>query len=187
MHSLRLHDPDRTPPSWSDIVRPHQIVVFARRWSSGLPCDGSGVVFADPDAASCLVFDALDEAVAFCEAQVQREPDLAFEVFDSAGRARPPLLRIVHPSVAARSEGSPAAARRRTLFAVVLIAAALPLFWIDWRARGGLILPTFIGINLILVALRLLFLNFVHRESAVRQGERLAEYRAGAPADGERR
>lgn len=180
MYSLRLHDPDRVPPSWADIVRPGQILVFASLLASEAPCDPSGRAFSNPEEAICLVFEELEEAVGFCEARVADNIDVAFEIFDSAGRAHLPLLRVVHASRASRLTGRGSVGRKRAVVAAVLTAGAIPLFWIDWRAGGGLILPTFIGINLILAAVRLLFLNLVSRDRAAREAERLAAHRAGA-------
>ena len=58
MQVVRLHDPARRPPSWMQIVKPGQFVVFAKDLDSNVPCDADGRRYADPEEASCVVFDS---------------------------------------------------------------------------------------------------------------------------------
>jgi hypothetical protein len=57
VRELRIYDASRRPASWAEIVRPGQFVAFAT------PSDGT-----------CVLFDSLDEARAFCEAGVLAAP-----------------------------------------------------------------------------------------------------------------
>jgi hypothetical protein len=66
--------------------------------------------------------------------------------------------------------------RMRKLVALGLLVAAPPLFWIDYEKGGMLILPTFLGINLIIIAARLLFMNLSIRESERARQRRLTEF-----------
>lgn len=127
--------------------------------------------------ASCLLFDNLDAAESFCREQINRATNVRFEIFDSAGRSQPPLLVIVHPSRQHQLEGNPRGRRLRTQGAVALFVVAALSFAYDFQYGPGVqFFPTLLGINLVVVALRLLQLNgsYAHAER-VRQ-RRLAEY-----------
>src|SRR6185436_2130327 len=176
---LRLYDPARRPPDWTDIIRSDQFAVFAKRTASGASCDAEGELFAYPEAASCLVFDDFADAKRFCEAGVSGMPDLRFEIFEGAGRTRPPLVVVVHPSRANTLTANPRAMRWRAIAAVLLVAAALPLVWFDYQRRGLLVLPTVLAINMILLAFRLLHMNMTIRE--VERARRAREDRERRP------
>jgi hypothetical protein len=180
MITLRLYDRSRTPSSWTEIIRPGQFVAFAKTFETGAPCDARGRSFATMEHASCLVFDSLEDAEAFCREQVNRATNVRFEIFDSTGRAHPPLLVIVHPSRQPKLEGNPRGIRLRTQAAVALFIIAAVSFWYDFRHGPGFqFFPTLLGINLVVVALRLLQLNgsYAHAERVRRR--RLAEYQRG--------
>ncbi len=182
---LRLYDHSRTPKSWTEILRPGQFVAFAKTIDTGAPCDAEGRPFATVEDATCLLFDGLGEAEAFCREQVNRATNVRFEIFDSAGRAEPALLVIVHPSRQRQLEGNSRGMRLRTQGAVALFIVAALSFWYDFQHGPGVqFFPTLLGINLVVVALRLLQLNgsYAHAER-VRQ-RRLAEYQRRV-ADGE--
>jgi hypothetical protein len=106
-----------------------------------------------------LVFERLDEARRFCETRVTQHPSMCCEIFDSEGKAKPPLLTIVHPSMAEKDELSSTWLRRRKVMAILCFLVAVPLFVWDSRAEWALILPSVIAINLIVFGLRLLYWN----------------------------
>jgi hypothetical protein len=179
--TLRLFDRDRQPPDWTDIIRPGQYVAFSKTIDTGGSCDQDGQPFASPDDVTCLIFNGLAEARAFCEEQVTRAPAVRFEIFDSAGRREPPLLVIVDPSRIATLEGNPRGIRVRKWWAWTLIVGAVPLFWYDYQHdEGMLIFPTVLGINMVIIAARLMQLNgaYVHAER-LRQ-KRLGEHSSTA-------
>jgi hypothetical protein len=181
MIELRLYDRSRTPSSWTEIIRPGQFVAFAKTFETGAPCDAHGRSFGRVEEASCLLFDSLDAAEAFCCEQVNRATNVRFEIYDSAGRAQPPLLVIVHPSRQQQLEGNRRGMRLRTQGAAALFIVAALSFWYDFQHGPGVqFFPTLLGINLVVVALRLLQLNgsYAHAER-VRQ-RRLGEYRRDA-------
>lgn len=169
--------------SWTDVIRDGQFAAFAKIDASGGPCDVDGVRFAETDRATCALFDSLDEARSFCEAAVTRHPDVRFDVFDAAGRTRPPLLVILHPSRAAVLETSPRQVRRRRAIAWGLIAAALPLFAYAWLAprERDVILPIFFGINAIIFGGRLLWMNLALREIERERETRVIHATRGGP------
>jgi hypothetical protein len=171
---LRLYDPDRRPASWTEIVRGGQFVAFARFLDGGGSCDADGRPFASDDEITCLLFDDFAAARRFCERQVQQFPMLAFDILDSTGRLQPPVLVVVHPSRAAVLDGNPRQASIRKRVAAALAAGALPLFWFDYASSGRLILlPTIVGINMIVAAARLLQLNAGHADAERRRLARL--------------
>jgi hypothetical protein len=173
---LRLYDPDRRPSSWTEIVRPGQFVAFSKHIDSGGPCDAAGRPFASSAGIACLTFDGLEEARGFCEERALHAPSVRFDVYDSAGRTNPPLLTIVHPSRAGTLEGNPRGIRIRARAAIALTIGALALFWFDyWKSRGLLILPTILGINMIIIAARLIQLNASHAHAERQRLERLAQ------------
>jgi hypothetical protein len=174
MEVLRLYDPDRRPPSWTAMVRPGQFIVFTRHIDSGGTCDPSGRPFASNDKVACLTFERLEDARAFCVERVLHAPSVRFDIYDSAGRTNPPLLTIVHPSRIASLDGNPRGIRLRKRAAIALTIAAVGLFWFDyWNSGGQLILPTFLGINMILIAARLIQLNASYASAERERQERL--------------
>ena len=164
MQVLRIHDPARQPASWAGIIRPGQLVAF------GTPSDGT-----------CVLFDSLAEARAFCEAGVQSAPATQYEVFDSGGRAHPALLTIVHPSRAHALDAHPRAVRKRRVLGWALIAAALPVIVYASVRPPDIesIFPGVIGINLLIAGGRFLWFNLGVRETERTREERLARISSG--------
>jgi hypothetical protein len=182
MIHLRLYDRSRTPNSWTEFVRPGQFVAFAKTIDTGAACDAEGRPFAMVEDATCWLFDGLGDAEAFCRDQVNRVTNVRFEIFDSAGRAEPPLLVIVHPSRQQQLEGNSRGIRLRTHSAVALFIVAALSFWYDFRHGPGVqFFPTLLGINLVVVALRLLQLNGSYAHAERMRQRRLSEYQRSAP------
>jgi hypothetical protein len=178
VQTLRLSDPMRVGATWTDGLRPGQVVAFAKRIDLDLPCTPDGEPFATADSATCVVFDGLSEARAWCEASVQRAPLVRFDIFDHQGRARSPLLMILHPAQQESLDGSATNLRRRAWIAVALVAGGVPLMVFAYSISGERdpILPGFIGLNMVLVALRLFWMNQASREVDRMSRERLAEH-----------
>lgn len=181
---LQLHDPARRPASWTEIVRRGQFVAFSRFVDGGGLCDAEGRVFPSESEVTCLLFEDFAEARRFCEARVQHCRSVAFDIFDSTGRVNPPLLVVVHPSRAAVLDGNPRQARIRKRSAAALAAGALPLFWYDYWSSGGLlILPTILGINMLLAAARLVQLTAAYADAERRRLERLRQVESSRGVD----
>ena len=177
MDVLRLYDPDRRPPNWSDVIEATALVAFASDVDTGTPTDATGARFESAAAATCLVFGSLADARQYCETRVAEQPALRFDIFDARGRVEQPLLVIVHPARWAGAEGSSRAMFWRRCAAIALIGAAGPLAWYDyWASDGTLVLPTFLGISMAVAGVRLLFMNLVVRESDRARRERLERY-----------
>jgi hypothetical protein len=159
MKTVRLFDPAREPQGWLQIIRPTQFAAFATLADSGVTCDAHGSP-ASADDATCVIFESLPEAEAFCRERVARTPNVRFDIRDSAGLLRPPLLTIVHPSRADALDESPARYRRNRRWAIVLLVIGPPLVWFDWTFYDGvMVVPTIVGINAVLIAVRLLVMN----------------------------
>lgn len=180
---LRLHDSARTPTSWTEIIRPGQFAAFAKTVDTEAPCDADGQPFPTIEDATCLLFEGLAPAEAFCRDQVNRAPTVRFEIFDSGGRANAPLYVIVHPSKMGRLEGNPRGMRLRTQAAIVLLLIAAVSFWYDFQGgRGVQIFPTLLGINLVVVAARLLQLNGSYAHAERLRKQRILEHERNASA-----
>jgi hypothetical protein len=180
MEVLRLYDPGRRPPDWTNIIRPGQFAAFSKQIDGGGSCDAEGRPFASSADVTCVLFDRLQDARAFCEARVQVLPSLRFEIFDSAGRTNPPILIVVHPSRTSTLDANPRGMRARKVAAIVLAVGAVPLFLLDYLKSGGLmIFPTVLGINMILIAARLMQLNASYADAERRRRARLAQVDRG--------
>ena len=156
------------------IIRPTEFAAFATLADSGIVCDADGEPTNGEDD-SCIIFETLPEAEAFCRERVAQIPRLRFEIMDAAGRHRPPLFTIVHPSRAAALEGSPGKIRRNRYAAVALLAVGPPLIWFDWAFYDGvMVVPTIVGINAVLIAVRLLIMNFSFASDERARRERVA-------------
>ena len=178
METIRVHDPERRPPNWTDVIRPGQFVAFAKLLDSGGSCDADGNPFATPSDTSCVLFDTIDEAALFCTDHATQHPGVSFEIFDAAGRVNPPLLVVVDPSRASGVANNPRSIRLRQYSAIALILAALALFWVDYSQEGDLlILPTIVGVNMLLAAGRLLQMTASMRAAERERQERLARAR----------
>jgi len=172
---IRVYDASRQPRDWMDIIRPGQFVVFASLLDGDTPCSLDGVPTGN-DAATCVIVDSLDEAEALSRERAERHPAVRCDIFDDRGRSQSPLLTVVHPSRRSSLEGDATARRRVGVIAILLILAALGLFWADWRSGGVMILPTLFAFNLLLLAGRLLQLNAGYAAAERRRLARLAEH-----------
>jgi len=182
VQAVRIHDVQRRPASWTEVIKPGQFVAFAKDTGSGAACDQDGRAFEDAAHATCVIFDSLSEATAFCESAVERSAALQIDVFDAEGRVHPPLLTFVHPSRAASQETHPRTLGRRRLIAWLLIAAGIPLIVFAYlkHTEREIILPAFVGINMLIAAGRLLWLNLGIRET---ERERLARLKNAGVRD----
>ena len=63
------------------------------------------------------------------------------------------------------------------LLAGVLVLPTPVLFWIDWRVRGVLIVPTLVGLNLIAAAVRISMWGWGMMEVVRAREERRGEQR----------
>jgi hypothetical protein len=160
---FKVYDQARTFPAWTSLVSPNQYAVFFKHLETAAPLSPDGVPVSRMTDCTFGLFDSLDEARRFCEARVVEHPSMCCEIFDREGKTKPPLLTIVHPSMAEKDELSPTWARRRRVMAILCFLVAIPLFVWDAKGGWGLILPSFIAFNLIFFGLRLIYWNSARR------------------------
>ena len=158
------------------MIRPDQVVVFAKDGSTGVSCDVDGARFADASEGTCAIFDSAADARAFCEAAVLRHPPVQYDIFDATGRSRPPLLTVVHPAKAASRDAHPRSQRRRQVMAWVLIAIGVPVMVSAYGLHDGgdQVFVGFLGVSMVIGAGRLLWYNLALRETERAREARLA-------------
>lgn len=146
------------------VVRPGQYAMFLSdaRSAEHVGADGKP---QPKGAATCLIFDDRQSATAYAREKSERMPILC-EVYDSAGKANPPLARFVSAKYAGAADVSEFSGKMRMALGATLLAGSAPLFLWDWHSRGRLMLPTVIGINMIFAGLRLLQWGFGTLEAA---------------------
>ena len=177
MIALRLYDPTRRPSNYTDLIQAHQFVAFASDADTGAAVEDDGRAFPSPEETTCLVFESLADARVFCMGRAATRESVRFEIFDARGRIDEPLELIVSPARAGRLEGSSRMIRLRKGIAIALLVAGPPLIYYDYRVHdGGMVLPTFLGISMILSALRLLFMNRCVCDAERRRQDRLKQY-----------
>ncbi len=169
MQEVLLFDRARKPPIWSDLMREGQYVAFVSDARTDAPMTSDGRVTPDR-ARTCLIFDSLDEATAYCRTQTQQRPRLRFDVFDSRGRAGPPVAVIVSCDSAGTVDTERKARRLIRLGLLLMALSPFPI-WFDWRAGWSLIVPTFFGLQAIVAGLRCIQLGY----------SRIEGLRAGTP------
>jgi hypothetical protein len=91
---------------------------------------------------------------------------------------------VLHPSRAQEADTHPRVLGRRRVIAWALIAAGIPLilFAIVERQHRDIILPAFLGINMLIAAGRLLWFNLGVRETERAREERLRHHDQGKGA-----
>lgn len=181
MRELKLYDSARTPPNWMQIIQPGEFAVFHRDVTSGAMADSAGRPAA-PGQEACLLFPSLEAAETYCRSQVLQVPSLRCEIFDSAGRARPPLRVVVNPALEKKLEVTAASARNKLILGTALCLSSLFFFYLDYRAEGSgsWFLFTLIGINLALGGFRVILWGLGVREQVRAQQKRRAEIVKGA-------
>ncbi len=175
LHEIRVYDQSRDPGNWNELLGRTQCAVFLKDINTEVPLSPQGVRLAYRDC-TFLLFDRLQQARAFCEEAVQQHPEMCCEIFDSEGKAKPPILTIVHPD--AKDELSAASVRKRRMIALALFACAVPLIWWDWHTGNGKIYPTVIAINMILAGVRLMQWNAARHQRNLEETERVQEHLA---------
>jgi hypothetical protein len=156
MRQVLLYDRTRVPPNWTQLIRPGQYAVFLSDVESSAPVSRDGIPVHSASEYFCLLFETLSDAESYCQEAVKDIRRLKCEVFDSAGRANPPIAVFVNPEFA-HTLDTEASARRLVRWGVVAIAVSLPLFWYAWKNGAGVVWwPIFVGINAVFAGLRLI-------------------------------
>ncbi|HXO87022.1 MAG TPA: hypothetical protein VN885_00125 [Candidatus Acidoferrales bacterium] len=175
---VKVYDGARATRDWHRLLQPWQCGVFFRRVNSETCVSADGIAFGRIRDSTFWLFDRLADARVFCETCVREHPEICGEIYDDRGKARPPLVLVLAPQAAARDELGPSAVRNRKLLATLLILCSVLLFWWDWRTGGRLVLPMFLGIAMILAALRILHMNLARTERATSEQQRIQAHLA---------
>jgi len=173
---FKVYDRTRQPADWTSLVGPTQCAAFLKDVKTANPLATDGREIVRLSDCRFLLFDHLEEARTFCEAQVQRYPFMCCEIFDAEGKAKPPLLVVMHPSAARKDELSPTWVKRRKVFAIASLVAAGVLFVADWRSEYELLWPSLLAVNLLPLGLRLLYWNTASAERSRTQAKRLEQH-----------
>jgi hypothetical protein len=173
---FKVYDETRQPADWTSLVGPTQCAAFVKDVKTANPLGIDGSEIDHLRDCRFLLFDHLAEARAFCEAQVQRYPFMCCEIFDAEGKAKPPLLVIMHPTAARKDELSATSVKRRKVIAIASLIAAVVLFVADWRSEYELLWPSLLAVNLLPLGLRLLYWNTARAERSRREAKRLEEH-----------
>jgi hypothetical protein len=163
MREVALHDPNRKPSSWTELIRPGQYVAFVSDLETGAEMNGAGLYLAPGMIRTCLIFESLSEASGYCLQKIEAMPNLRYDVFDDHGRVNPPVATFVNKGYEHRLD-SPVKAARMMRWGLVAIAASLPLFWFTWIRRGEAWIAAFFGVQFVLLGLRLLHWGYSMRE-----------------------
>ena len=172
---ILLYDPSRKPQNWTDFMRPDQCAVLFKDGVTSAPLSPQGKPYRADTEWTCLLFDSLEIAQCFCETTVRHLPSLVCEIFDSEGRARPPLLVITHPHYKSHDDSGPTSSRRRKLIVAALLAAGAALFLVNlW---GENTLATFLASNCVLFGLRFLYWEYAVKNREQQRRGRLEAHR----------
>src|SRR5215470_15252458 len=126
MLELKLYDPSRRPPNWTGLIHPGQYAVFHCDVHTDLERKADGNSLAPDEDSTCLVFDSLEEAEAYCESKVGEIPSLRCEIYDHTGKSTPPKLTYVNQAHL-KTPG------KHAFWGWILVAAGGVCFWIQWR------------------------------------------------------
>lgn len=151
---ILVYDHNRRPRTWSEIILPHQCAVFLRNRRLDVSVNRDGKPRSS-ESGTCILFDSVAQAEAFCRATVDANPDLSCEILDYEGPIHPPLLTIVFNHAGGDDDTHGWFGRHRRIVFLFALCVALPLFYYDFRHQGTLVL-TIIGINVIVAGLRVL-------------------------------
>jgi len=175
MREVKLYDRSRTPASWMQLIQPGEFAVFHTDAKNGGMTDSSGR-FPRQGEEACSIFGSLEAAESYSTAKVLEVPGVRCEIFDSSGRAKPPLRIVVNPALEKKLDVSPASARNKLALGVALCISSVLFFYLDYRGGGGnWFLLTLVGINLAMGGFRVIIWGLGVREQVREQQRRRGE------------
>jgi hypothetical protein len=134
MRQLKLYEPARKPAEWTGLLHAGQFAVFHSDVATDIERSGDGRYLQPGEDSTCVVFDSLDEAEAYCETKVDEIPHLRCDIYDHTGKSKPPLLTYVNKIHLK-------AGSKRAKLGWALVAASLPFFWIEHHWGNTLVIP----------------------------------------------
>lgn len=181
MQEIAVYDPKRVPSEWSALIRPGQYAAFLSDVQSSVPMSSDGSVTSSASKYSCLLFESLSEAEAYCSEAVQKFPCMQCDVFDSGGRVNPPVAVFVNQRFAHTLDNEAAAHRLIRLGFAVIAVSMLP-FWYAWKFDGSDDWwPIVLGINVLFAGLRLIHWGYgLKEEISYRQKQAALRFQQNA-------
>jgi hypothetical protein len=174
---IRLFDPRRNPPDWSDLIGREDCAVFLKDRTDSTALGPDGRPYAELRDCTCVVFQTLNAAQRFCESKVLDLPHVRCEIYDKDGPLHSPMLVILHPEFQLKEDSGPVWSRRRRLIMSFLAVLAIPLFWFGSRGSTSSDFAIFLGINCLLLALRFLYWHAGTAACERKRRERLEAHR----------
>ena len=148
MREVLLYDPNRRPENWTDLMHPGQFAVLYSDAVTDVEKTAAGRYLQPGQQSTCLVFDSLAEAVEYCKAKVEAIPRMRCDIYDHAGKSKPPLQTFLHHA----HEESP---KQRVYWGWALVACSVGYFVMEWYRGFAKGLYLLIGINMLFAGLRL--------------------------------
>jgi hypothetical protein len=161
MREVRMYDPARWPPHWTEMMSSGQYAVVHCDAATGLTVDSRGDLAPD-SLATCFIFDRLRDAENYCQQKIEAFPSLICEIYDREGKAKPPLETFASR---ARQHAERSIWRSRVLWGNILTAFAVLGLWIDWRSDWVRMWPTILGLKCLTVAIILYAWDIAQRLS----------------------
>jgi len=152
LRELKLFDAERRPPNWMGHIREGEYALFFKDANSGEQRKADGNLATD---STCLIAASLDEALDLAQARVDVSPSLRCDIYDSHGKANPPVASIVHQGHKGQ-ENTEAVGWKRIRWGMVLIPIGAPMILYDWHRDWALIWPAFFGIQVVAAGARML-------------------------------
>lgn len=150
MREVLLYDPNRRPENWTDLLHEGQYAVFHSDVATDVERTPAGRYLQPGEQSTCLVFDSLPEAEQYCQAKVESLPRLRCDIYDHAGKSRPPLETFVNK---AHQKSS----KKYVYWGWVLVAGSVFCFWLEWYKGAAKGLFLIIGLNMLFAGLRLAY------------------------------
>jgi hypothetical protein len=150
MQQLKLYDPTRKPTEWTGLVHAGQFAVFHSDIATNVERAPDGHYLQSGEDSTCMVFDSLPEAEAYCEAKVEEISSLRCDIYDHTGKSKPPMLIYVN-------KAHLQAPAKRAKWGWALVTSSLPFFWMEWHWGNTLVIPMVVGVNLVFGGLRLVY------------------------------
>jgi hypothetical protein len=150
MLEIKVYDANRQPPNWTDVMSSTQFAVFHSDAASGAHRNPMGNLRGNHAISdgqyTCLLFDNLDDAVAYCVAH-QDVLRLRMDIYDKAGKSKEPIRSFVAREHTRRAHAS------RLNWGIGFLVSGLLLIAFDWITSWEWIWPTAVGIKLMTVSI----------------------------------
>ncbi|HET6934756.1 MAG TPA: hypothetical protein VFI72_07955 [Candidatus Angelobacter sp.] len=150
MREVLLYDPERRSANWTDLLQEGQYAVFHSDVGTDVERTPEGRYLQPGENSTCLLFDSLPEAEEYCKAKVESIPRLRCDIYDHAGKSRPPLLTYVN-------RAHVRAPKKRVYWGWSLVAGSIISFWMEWYRGFAKGLYLIIGLNMLFAGLRLMY------------------------------